>query len=327
VAPLLQERLRAALRVLQERLDAEYARNVAAKQDLIGRAEALMQLPDVREAMDRAKDLQKAWREIGPVAREHSNALWDQFRGHCDAVFQRSAREAAAFGAGLAANQARAIALCEELEGFASLTGEALRTAMQGLDARRAEFDALELPRQSARDLRQRLQRAATRCSDAVRQERAATAQRAAAVAFDAAAAIRGVALAQLRAGEVDSAQAAAAAAVAALGGAPKPVRTALEQQLAQVTAGKFGRDLAKNETALRLLCIRAELVTDRETPEEDRGLRRDYQMRRLVGSRELGADKPLTGLDELALEWYAVGPVEPSVEAALRERFERCRR
>jgi hypothetical protein len=67
--------------------------------------------------------------------------------------------------------------------------------------------------------------------------------------------------------------------------------------------------------------------VADVETPESDRGLRRDYQMRRLVGSRELGADMPLTGLDALALEWFAAGPVEPSVEAVLRERFERCRR
>jgi hypothetical protein len=326
-APLLQDRLRAAIGALQSRLDAEYTRNVAAKQELIGRAQALVQLPDVRQAMDRAKDLQKQWREIGPVARDQSNALWDQFRGHCDAVFQRSAREAASFGASLAANQARAVALCEEVEGQAGLGGEELRAAVQGLDARRAEFDALELPRQSARDLRQRFQRAVTRCNDAVRHERAATAQRAAAAAFDAAAAIHGLALAQLRGGDLDAAQAAAAAAVAGLAGAPKPVRSALEQRLAQVVAGKFVRDLEANETALRLLCIRAELVADVETPEADRGLRRDYQMRRLVGSRELGADLPLTGLDELALEWLATGPVEPSVEAALRERFGRCRR
>jgi hypothetical protein len=327
VAPLLQERLRAALAGLQARLDAEYARNVAAKQDLIGRAQALLQLADVRQAMDEAKALQKHWRDIGPVAREQSNALWDQFRGHCDAVFQRSAREAAAFGAGLAANQARAVALCDEIEGYASLAGEELRTAMQALDARRAEFDALELPRQSARDLRQRFQRAASRCSDAVRHERAATAQRAATVAFEAATAIRGLALAQLRAGDVEAARATAAAAIAGLAGAPKPVRTALEQRLAQVAAGNFVRDLDANENTLRLLCIRAELVADVETPESDRGLRRDYQMRRLVGSRELGADMPLTGLDALALEWFAAGPVEPSVEAVLRERFERCRR
>ena len=40
----------------------------------------------------------------------------------------------------------------------------------------------------------------------------------------------------------------------------------ALEQQLARITAGTVSADLAANEAALRLLCIRAELIADLET-------------------------------------------------------------
>jgi hypothetical protein len=326
VAPLLQERLRAALGELQGRLDAEYGRNVAAKRDLIERARQLMNLPDTRRAIDGAKDLQREWRTIGLVPQNQSNALWDEFRGHCDAVFQRSAQEAAAHGAALDASQARARALCEELEGIAALTGEELRAALRTLDDRRNEFDALELPRQSARDLRQRFLRAAQRCADAVHQERHAAVQRAAMALFDAAAAIRAYALALLRADGVDAARAQAEAAVAALAGAPKAARTVLEQQFSKVAAGEPKGDPAVNEKELRLLCVRAELVTDVATPESDLGLRRDYQMRRLLETKGLGADIGLADLEELTLEWLTVGPVEPSVEAALRVRFDRCR-
>lgn len=326
VAPKLQERLREALGELQRRLDAEYARNVAAKRDLIERAGQLLNLSDTRQAIEAAKRLQLDWRTVGLVPREQSNALWDEFRVHCDAVFQRSTQEAAAYGATLDANQARARALCEELEGIATLTGEALRSAVQTLDDRRTEFDALELPRQTARDLRQRFARASTRCVDAVRHERAAAARRAAAALFDAASAIRAYASAQLRSDGVDAARATATAAVAALSSAPKAARTVLEQQFTKVAAGDFAGDLGANESQLRLLCIRAELVTDIETPESDLGLRRDYQMRRLLNSKGLGADIALADLDELALEWFAVGPVDAAVDAALRIRFDRCR-
>src|SRR5271166_1497114 len=326
VAPILKERLRDALGDLQRRLDAEYARNVAAKLDLIERARQLLNLPDTRQAIEGAKRLQMSWRTVGPVPREQSNALWDEFRGHCDAVFQRSAHEAAAYGAALDANQARARALCEELDGIATLTGEALRSASQTLDDRRAEFDALELPRQAARELRQRFVRASARCVDAIHHERAAAVRRAATALFDAASAIRAYALAQLRSDSVDTARLTATAAVAALSSAPKAVRTVLEQQFSKVAAGDFAGDLSANESQLRLLCVRAELVTDITTPESDLGLRRDYQMRRLLDSKGLGADITLADLDELVLEWLTVGPVDPSVDAALRVRFDRCR-
>lgn len=326
VAQVLQERLRAALGDLQGRLDAEYARNVAAKLDLIERARLLLNLTDTRQAIERAKGLQKAWRTVGLVPREQSNVLWDEFRGHCDAVFQRSAQEAAAHGAALDASHARARALCEEFDGIATLTGEELRIAMQKLDERRAEFDALELPRQTARDLRQRFVRAAARCADAVHHERAAATRRAATALFDAASAIRAYALAQLRSDGVDTARLAATAAIAALAGTPKAARTVLEQQFSRVAAGDIAGDLAANQSELRLLCVRAELVTDIATPESDLGLRRGYQMRRLLDSKGLGADIALADLDELALEWFTAGPVDPSLEAALRVRFDRCR-
>jgi hypothetical protein len=48
--------------------------------------------------------------------------------------------------------------------------------------------------------------------------------------------------------------------------------------------------------------------------------------MQRLVESMGHGERVSATDLDDLALEWLAVGPVEPAVHDALLARFERCR-
>jgi hypothetical protein len=113
---------------------------------------------------------------------------------------------------------------------------------------------------------------------------------------------------------------------VAGLAHAPKAMRAVLEHRFEETGAGTVSADLAANEAALRLLCIRAELLADAPTPEEDLPLRRDYQMQRLVASMGRGERPTPADLDDLAREWLAVGPVEMAVHDALFARFERCR-
>ncbi|PMW08099.1 hypothetical protein C1X40_33925, partial [Pseudomonas sp. GW456-11-11-14-TSB2] len=73
----------------------------------------------------------------------------------------------------------------------------------------------------------------------------------------------------------------AAAAAIAALGDVPKGAKALLERRLAGAEPGARV-DLAANEAALRLLCVRAELGCELPSPEADQALRREYQMKRL---------------------------------------------
>lgn len=329
IAAQLQARFRAALDELGGRLDAEYARNVEAKRALIARAEALAGEADVRAAIEAAKGLQRDWKGVGLVPRDQDNALWEEFRRHCNAVFERSAQESAAHAAALAANAARADALIAELDHGSALEGEALRAALQGLDACQEEFDHLELPRHQARELRQRFQQAVERCGEAARRERERAAGRAWEALFGAAAAIRAFAWAR-SAGEpaerVEALRSAACAALGGLGAAPKFARTTLEKRWAKVEAGEEAADATANAAALRLLCIRAELATGRATPPEDAERRREFQLRRLVESRNLGADTAPEDVAALTVEWLTVGAVDPALEAPLRARFEHSR-
>jgi len=323
----LQARLHAQLGELQKRLDAEYARNAQAKRDIIARAAELATLEDTRQAIDEAKSLQRAWKAVGIVPRPQDNSLWEAFRRNCDAVFERSSQAWAAQGAALEANQARATGLCEELERIAGLTGEPLASSVKQVDELLAEFDALELPRASARALSQRFRQATDRFAHAMRRHREEAASRGWTDLFAAAAQVRAYALATATGQSPDDCEAlraSAASAVAGLAHAPKAMRAVLEQRFEATAAGTVSADLAANEAALRLLCIRAELLTDTPTPEEDLPLRRDYQMQRLVASMGRGERPTPADLDDLAREWLAVGPVAMALHDALFARFGR---
>jgi hypothetical protein len=77
---------------------------------------------------------------------------------------------------------------------------------------------------------------------------------------------------------------------------------------------------------ALRTLCIRAEILTDSQTPAEDHTLRREYQLRRLMESMGQGDTAEKGQLNSLALEWLGVGPTEEQTYMKLAERFKACR-
>jgi hypothetical protein len=313
VVKALQDRFHAVHRDLQARLDAEYARNVQQKTQLIARVAELLTLEDTRQAIEETKSVQRAWKSVGPVPRNRDNALWEEFRKQCDAVFQRSSQEMAAYSAALETNQAQALALCENIERLADTTGVELLAGTQQLNELRAQFESLELPRANARQLYARFGKATTRCMDAVRRQRAAEARRGWLETFQAAARVRAFALGTVEgrsAAECEPLRLAAESSVSDLAHAPKGVRTLLENQLLKITNGTINADVAANEAALRLLCVRAELIAGVESPADDSALRREYQMQRLVGSMQRGERVSPAEIGDLALEWITVGPV-----------------
>src|SRR5450631_1798314 len=133
---------------LQARLDAWYEHNVADKQSLIKRARHLLTQEDCREAIDAVKRLQILWKETGLAPREQDQSLWSEFRELCDAVYQKRQQAYAEYAAGLEAAKVKAVALCEEAERVAALSGEALLDAGAKIPEWRTVFDALdEMPR------------------------------------------------------------------------------------------------------------------------------------------------------------------------------------
>jgi len=311
---------------LQARLDAEYARNIKEKKSLIESARRLLASEDGRKAIDDVKVLQQKWQAVGLVPRDEDQRLWEEFRQHCDAVYQKRQQEFADYNASLEANKTNAVALCEELERLAALAGSELLESEAKLPELRARFEAIgEFPRADARALHNRFERALNRYEKTVARQRANDVERGWNELFDAANRVRAYKLARAQnadPAEIDRLRKAAEDHIGSVSQWPKGALEKLKRELASDGAG----DPAINATSLRMLCVRAEIFTDTPTPPEDQQLRREYQVQRLVQNMGQGAAADEAQLDAMTLEWVGIGPVDEATYAPLLERFKRSR-
>jgi hypothetical protein len=322
-----QQEAFAALTVsLQGRLDAEYARNVAQKESLIERTRQLQASDDSRKAIDAVKQLQQQWQTVGPVPREVDQRLWGEFRQHCDAVFQKRQQESDAYAAALENNKTQALALCERLDQIASLEGAELLAQAGAMAELRSAFEALgEFPRADSREIRNRFDQGLERYKKSLARQHARDVERGWDDLFEAANHVRAYRLAVahgLDTAQLDTLKAAAETYLASVQRWPKGGLDVLKKEL----ASERSADLAANEMALKMLCIRAEILTDVPTPPEDQPLRREYQLQRLAQSMGQGLRVDETQLDTMAIEWVSVGPVEDVAYEPLVRRFRHCR-
>jgi hypothetical protein len=93
-----------------------WAANQAKKESLCARAEELAASMAWERAAAEIRRLQAEWKMVGPVRRTKSEALWQRFRGACDAFFDRYKRRDQIE---LEAKQADREALVSELEALA----------------------------------------------------------------------------------------------------------------------------------------------------------------------------------------------------------------
>lgn len=74
-------------------LEKEYARAIERKQALVEEARALVALDDLKQAIERAKAIQREWKDAGLTPQRVDRALWKDFRAACDLVFARLGEE------------------------------------------------------------------------------------------------------------------------------------------------------------------------------------------------------------------------------------------
>ncbi|WP_319502810.1 DUF349 domain-containing protein [uncultured Draconibacterium sp.] len=67
----------------------EQQNNLQLKTDLCVQAESLKDSEDWRKTTQDFINIQKKWKEIGPVPRKHSDILWKRFRAACDFFFDK----------------------------------------------------------------------------------------------------------------------------------------------------------------------------------------------------------------------------------------------
>ena len=132
-------------------------RNQEAKEALITRAEALMQIPGINKALDELKKLHDEWKHIGPVPGEQREPLWQRFLAASEAVHLRRKEFVDVRSAQETENLKVKQALLERVLPFAEFTTERVnewRSRTDELQEIKKEWEAAgQVPRAQADQL------------------------------------------------------------------------------------------------------------------------------------------------------------------------------
>ena len=140
----------------------EWASNLAKKEALCEKAEALADSTEWENAASQLKRLQAEWKTIGPVRKSKSEAVWQRFRGACDRFFDRyKHRDQVELQEKAAARDQ----IIRELESLLPQNGNGAGPAPEKLyekvhEARSRWQQAPEVPRQVQQDLAARYHQA-----------------------------------------------------------------------------------------------------------------------------------------------------------------------
>ena len=92
--------------------------NLEKKIALCEQAEAVMDSEEWKKVTDLLITLQKRWKEIGPVTRKQSDAIWKRFRSACDHFFNKKAAHFSKTEVDYEDNLAKKLALIEEINSY-----------------------------------------------------------------------------------------------------------------------------------------------------------------------------------------------------------------
>lgn len=360
----VEGRFRRALRRLDRSLAEERERNQAQKHQLLEQMRALVEEPDLRKAIDAAKQLQGQWHTTVPARHRDENALWQQFRAASDAVFARRAAESEARGASLRENQRTREAICQDLLALAEAehkqSPEALEQQIGELERRWTDTEALPVPHQAQstlnRQWREALAAAKDRLSGLHEAQRWARLEHLSdrAAYCDRAGRQLITTESSLKAGSAQESINGTDTADATLpddaSGAPNCERleqgwealpsiedadlaTAMDKAFMRVLSschepnqrGALAALLNENLARRESLCLNLEIISQVQSPERLQTQRMQRQVERL---RDRMADGETRGGDDITAllrDWYLSSPAAPSAD--LDARFDRIKR
>lgn len=121
------ERFYDQLKVNKNLRDYDFKKNLDQKQMLIAEAEKLGEEADVITAFRRLQELHEKWREIGPVAKELRDEIWNKFKDASAVVNKKYQMFFEARKARERENEDKKTAICERVESldFASIKSHA----------------------------------------------------------------------------------------------------------------------------------------------------------------------------------------------------------
>ena len=319
----LQKKFDRLLDRLREKLSSHQQHNAERKQQLIAQVDALLEISDKRAATEKVKHLQAQWKQVGVVAHKQEQKLWRLFRVSCDAVFAQRQQQSVEFKAELNAHKAAAEALTNEVKTLTQLSGKELLDARSRVTECKREFSAVgNLPKTASVAINQHFHSAITTFETAITNQLTLAKAQVWDNLFTACDMIR---LSQIATDTTESESLLQTAKdfIDSVEQWPKNGRHALDTKIALGHSSSGSDD---HQKALRLLCIRAEILADQDTPAEDKALRMEYQVSRLQQGFGQNSSPNGVSIQDLVIEWIAAGAVANDIYEPLLERFNHYR-
>ena len=110
--------------------------NLTKKLELCEKAEALKDNDDWKKTSEAFIELQKQWKEIGPVSRKKSEQVWKRFRAACDAFFDNRDKHFGSMNSEQTENLRKKRALIDEIRAFEVEGKEEAREALHEFQER-----------------------------------------------------------------------------------------------------------------------------------------------------------------------------------------------
>jgi hypothetical protein len=104
------------IKINKELRELDQKKNLELKTELCVRAEALLLNDSISKSLDEYTNLQSQWKEIGQIARELSEVIWERFRSAGDKLFDRRREYIQGQEAAFSENLAKKTAVCERVE-------------------------------------------------------------------------------------------------------------------------------------------------------------------------------------------------------------------
>ncbi len=289
-----QKKLRAVCDKIYAHVRQEYDRNIKLKEAMIVRAQALVELEDLGQAIDQAKRIQREWKEIGMTPMRVDRNLWKEFRAACDAVFARLDQQRDQQKADMSAQIEQANGLLEQARTLLDSDDDEQRLHLKrDLTALRSELRGIDLPRSVQQQLGKKLADMEHESNRIVRDLRAGQEkdrwqhllQRMKACSLKLLDEKQALTLWQQES-EI-----------------PKGIDTAALENFWQQ-----GPDDAA-DAELQEACIALEILIEVESPPEDKDARMAYQMKRLVEGIGSGQTDSAQGLLDMINEFIGMRP------------------
>ncbi|MFT7561401.1 MAG: exonuclease SbcC [Flavobacteriales bacterium] len=297
-----------ALGRIQNKLTEEYDKRAAEKLILIALAEKSLSDGDATNAVNQAKKLQERWKTIGRCQARKDRELWQTFRRHCDAIFEKRNKDREDHKAQITENSLALDTTIASLNLIIKSKNEDFLEHVKTLDQQSLNNECLsKLPI----DAQKRYQQKHAKSLEQIEQRRQSIKNETEVAEWLEVFELNRLALTQASS---DFSTDDYLTRCKSLKGSAKACVASLEEKLERAENKHQDEDL-------RLLCVRVEIMTGSESPSSDNALRMQYQVKQLQENFGQKASSRAT-LVALVAEWMKASTANNTQYSALEARF-----